>query len=173
MLAHVFVLGIDPGLSRCGYCVLAADGRRNRAVALGVITTPVSAPVPDRLVELQREVRGLLEEFRPSVLAVERVLFQVNARTAMAVGQASGICMAEAAGRGCEVVQYSPNQVKQVVAGWGGADKQQVQRMVQSLLDLPAPPRPADAADAAALALCHLAMAPMQRAVAAASGSRP
>jgi len=169
MIGHVFVLGIDPGLSRCGYCVLHHEGRTSRAVALGVITTPPSTELPLRLVELQDEVRSLLVEFEPQVLAVERVLFQVNARTAMSVGQASGICMAEAAARGCDVVQYSPNQVKQVVAGWGGADKQQVQRMVQSLLHLPAPPKPADAADAAALALCHVAMAPMRRAVAAAT----
>lgn len=165
----MFVLGLDPGLSRCGYCILEAPARSSgpaRAHALGVITTPPADPLPHRLAELQREIRSLLDEFRPGVLAVERVLFQVNARTAMSVGQASGIAMAEAAARGCDVVQYSPNQVKQVVAGWGGADKEQVQRMVQSLLDLPVPPKPADAADAAALALCHLAMAPMQRAVA-------
>lgn len=166
----MFVLGLDPGLSRCGYCVLRPGSRAAgpvRAVALGVITTPPSDPLPSRLAELQREVRALLDEYEPGVLAVERVLFQVNARTAMSVGQASGIAMAEAAARGCEVVQYSPNQVKQVVTGWGGADKEQVQRMVQSLLDLPAPPKPADAADAAALALCHLAMAPFRDAVAA------
>jgi crossover junction endodeoxyribonuclease RuvC len=90
------------------------------------------------------------------------VLFQVNVRTAMSVGQASGIAMVEAVNAGCDVVQYSPNEVKSAVAGWGGADKEQVQQMVQTLLGLPRPPHPADAADAAALALCHAAMAPMR-----------
>jgi crossover junction endodeoxyribonuclease RuvC len=156
----VFVLGIDPGLTRCGYCVVDGDGRRRRALALGVLTTPPSDPLPQRLADLQRDLRGLLEEFRPQVVAVERVLFQVNVRTAMSVGQASGIAMAEAANAGCEVVQYSPNQVKEAVAGHGAAGKEQVQLMVQTLLGLATAPHPADAADAAALALTHLAMAP-------------
>jgi crossover junction endodeoxyribonuclease RuvC len=155
----MFVMGIDPGLSRCGYAVV--EGRRAgpRAVALGVVTTPPTDPLPTRLVELQRELRALLAEFHPGAVAVERVLFQVNVRTAMAVGQASGIAMAEAAATGCEVVQYSPNQVKDAVAGWGGAGKVQVQVMVQTLLRLPQRPEPPDAADAAALALTHLAFA--------------
>jgi crossover junction endodeoxyribonuclease RuvC len=156
----VFVLGIDPGLTRCGYSVVEGDGRRARAVALGVLTTPPSDPLPTRLADLQRDLRALLVEFTPAVVAVERVLFQVNVRTAMSVGQASGIAMAEAAAAGCEVVQYSPNQIKEAVAGYGGAGKEQVQRMVQTLLALPTLPHPPDAADAAALALTHLAMAP-------------
>jgi len=153
------VLGIDPGLSRCGYGVLEARRGGPRAAAIGVITTPPSDPLPTRLAELQRELRGLIAEFRPHAVAVERVLFQVNVRTAMSVGQASGIAMAEAAAAGCEVAQYSPNQVKDAVAGYGGADKLQVQRMVQTLLGLAALPEPPDAADAAALALTHLALA--------------
>ena len=111
------------------------------------------------------EVRALLGEFRPVAVAVERVLFQVNVRTAMSVGQASGVAMVEAVAAGCEVVQYSPNEVKSAVAGWGGADKLQVQQMVQTLLGLAEPPHPFDAADAAALALCHVAMAPLRRAL--------
>ena len=94
------------------------------------------------------------------MLAVERVLFQVNARTALSVGQASGLAMVEAAHRGVPVVEYSPNQVKDAVVGYGAATKAQVQRMVQTILQLPSLPRPADAADAAAVALCHLAHAP-------------
>ncbi len=162
----MFVMGIDPGLSRCGYCVLEVRrGAAARAVALGVLRTAVGDPVPQRLVELQREVRALLCEFAPQALAVERVLFQANVRTAMSVGQASGIAMAEAAAAGCDVVEYSPNQVKEAVAGHGAAGKEEVQRMVQTLLGLTAPPRPADAADAAAIALCHVAMAPMAMSV--------
>lgn len=159
----MFVLGVDPGLSRCGYCVLRVDGQRSVAVALGVLRTDAAAPLPSRLAELRDDFRGLLDEFRPGAVAVERVLFQVNVRTAMGVGQASGVLMAEAASRGAEVVEYSPNQVKDAVAGHGDADKQQVQQMVQILLDLPVPPRPPDAADAAAIALTYVAMSGVPR----------
>jgi crossover junction endodeoxyribonuclease RuvC len=159
MVEPMFVMGVDPGLSRCGYAVVEARREGPRAVALGVLTTPPSMPLPNRLAELQGEVRALLAEYRPAAVAVERVLFQVNVRTAMSVGQASGIAMAEAAAAGCEVVQYSPNEVKQAVAGYGAASKEQVQIMVQTLLGLAALPQPPDAADAAALALTHLAMA--------------
>ena len=158
----MFVLGIDPGLSRCGYCVLEVDDRRGRnngrAVALGVLRTDPDRELPLRLAELWDDFVGLLDEFPVSAVAVERVLFQVNVRTAMGVGQASGIMMAQAAKRGLSVAQYSPNQVKDAVAGFGSADKAQVQRMVQILLDLPAPPDPPDAADAAAVALTHVAL---------------
>jgi crossover junction endodeoxyribonuclease RuvC len=162
------VLGIDPGLTRCGYAVVDS-GRAGsvRAVSLGVIRTPPADPLPQRLAALRLEFTALLAEFEPDAVAVEQVFFQVNVRTAMSVGQASGLALAEAALAGCEVVQYTPNQVKDAVAGWGGADKEQVQKMVQVRLGLTALPKPADAADAAALALCHLAMAPMQRRVAA------
>lgn len=154
----MFVLGVDPGLSRCGYCVVRVGGRHPRAAALGVLRTDPGLPVPKRLAELAADFRSLLDEFAPVAVAVERVLFQVNVRTAMGVGQASGVLMAEAAGRGMDVVEYSPNQVKDAVAGHGNADKKQVQRMVQILLDLAEPPHPPDAADAAAIALTHVAM---------------
>ena len=153
----VFVLGIDPGLSRCGYCVLQVRQRSARAVALGVFRTDPAAAVPLRLAELCSDVRSVLDEFRPAAVAVERVLFQVNVRTAMSVGQASGVIMAEAAGRGMDVAEYSPNEVKDAVAGYGSADKAQMQRMVQLLLELDAVPEPPDAADAAAVALTHVA----------------
>jgi crossover junction endodeoxyribonuclease RuvC len=165
----MFVLGVDPGLSRCGYACLESLPRHQvRAVAIGVITTPPTDPLPRRLAELRTELAALIAELHPDVVAVEHVFFQVNVRTAMSVGQASGLALAEAAAAGCEVVQYTPNQVKEAVTGWGGAGKEQVARMVQARLDLPAPPRPADAADAAALALCHLAIAPMRARVAGA-----
>jgi crossover junction endodeoxyribonuclease RuvC len=155
------VLGIDPGLTRCGYAVV--DGRgpgHARAVSMGVIRTPSTDELPYRLAALRTELVALLEEYRPHVVSVERVFFQVNVRTAMSVGQASGLALAEAAAAGCDVVQYTPNQVKNSVAGWGGAGKPQVQKMVQVRLGLTTVPEPPDAADAAALALCHLAMAP-------------
>ena len=162
----MFVLGIDPGLTRCGYgAVDGGPGGALRAVAAGVLSTAPSSPLPDRLAELQAGLRALLAEFTPDAVAVERVFFSANARTAMAVGQASGLALAEAATRGCEVAQYTPNEVKQAVAGWGAAPKEQVGRMVASLLGLSDPPRPADAADALALALCHLAGAPLRAAL--------
>ncbi len=158
------VLGIDPGLTRCGYAIVDGHGARSAvAISLGVITTPRTDPLPTRLAALRTEFGDLIAEFRPDVVAVEQVFFQVNVRTAMSVGQASGLALAEAALAGCEVVQYTPNQVKDAVAGWGGADKLQVQKMVQARLHLSALPKPADAADAAALALCHLAMSPVTR----------
>ena len=155
----MFVLGIDPGLSRCGYgCV--EHGRSPRAVAAGVIRTEPSVELAHRLAELQSEVRSLLAELRPDVVAIERVLFQHNVSTAMGVGMASGIVMAEAVAAGCDVAEYSPNEIKQAVAGYGAAGKHEVGQMVQTLLGLPELLSPADAADAAAVALCHLAHVP-------------
>jgi crossover junction endodeoxyribonuclease RuvC len=157
------VLGIDPGLTRCGYAAIQANGPGGAiALSLGVIRTPAGDPLPKRLAELRNEFAALMLEFRPHVVAVEQVFFQNNVRTAMSVGQASGLALAEAWACGCEVVQYTPNQVKGAVAGWGAADKSQVQKMVQARLGLTSIPRPPDAADAAALALCHLAMAPLR-----------
>jgi crossover junction endodeoxyribonuclease RuvC len=161
---ELLVLGIDPGLTRCGYAAIEAGAAGAvRTIALGVVRTPTKHSTPQRLAELRDELARLIDEVRPDVVAVEHVFFQVNVRTAMSVGQASGLALAEAASAGCEVVQYSPNQVKEAVAGWGAASKAQVQRMVQVRLGLASPPRPADAADAAALALCHLARAPLTR----------
>ena len=165
----MYVLGIDPGLSRCGYGLVEQHSSGTRALAVGVLRTEPSSPTPERLAELQRDLRALLAEHRPSVVVIERVLFQVNARTAIAVAQAAGLAMAEAVAAGCEVVEYSPNEVKLAVAGVGGATKDQMERMVQTLLGIAQPLRPVDAADAVALALCHLAHAPMRRRVAAAS----
>jgi crossover junction endodeoxyribonuclease RuvC len=137
------------------------DAGQTQAEAAGVIVTPPGDPLPTRLASLLRELRCLLADLKPDVVAVERVLFQTNARTAMAVGQASGLALAAAAEAGLAVAQYSPNEVKLSVTGYGSATKAQVQRMVQSLLSLSDPPRPPDVADALALALCHLASAPL------------
>jgi crossover junction endodeoxyribonuclease RuvC len=158
----MFVLGIDPGLSRCGYGCVETASPHARPVAAGVLRTAPDMPLPERLATLDADLRALLADLRPEAVAVERLFFQVNARTAMAVGQASGLVLATAARAGCTVAQYTPNEVKQAVAGYGAAPKEQVTRMVQSLLGLAAPPRPADAADALALALCHIAMAPLR-----------
>lgn len=166
------VLGIDPGVSTCGYGAVEGRGTRIRAVAAGVLRTRPEDPLPERLGALEREIGALLAELRPSSLAVERVLFQVNVRTAMSVGQASGVALLAAARVGIPVASYSPNEVKLAVTGDGRADKRQVQQMIARLLDLDAPPRPPDAADALALAVCHAWGAPL-RAALAGEGRRP
>jgi crossover junction endodeoxyribonuclease RuvC len=127
---------------------------------MGVLRTSPAAPLAERLATLAEGIEALLAELRPTAVAVERIFFQVNARTAMSVAQASGLVLAAAARAGCEVAQYTPTEVKQAVTGWGGAPKDQVQKMVRVLLGLAAPPRPPDVADALALALCHHAAAP-------------
>lgn len=169
----MFVLGIDPGLSRCGYGLVSPGlgSAGLTAHAGGVVETDPAAPLHCRLWELRQAIDALMEELGPSTVVVERVFFQVNARTAMSVGQASGLALAAAAGRGCEVVQYTANEVKQAVTGYGSAPKEQVQRMVATLLELPAVPRPPDVADALALAVCHLTTLPLRRSVAAAEES--
>lgn len=165
------VLGIDPGLSRCGFGLVARQGAALCAEAHGVIRTPVELALPERLARLAVELDALLDDHRPDAVAVERVFFQNNARTAMSVGQASGLALAAAARRGLRVEQYTPNEVKQAVTGWGAAPKEQVQAMVTALLGLAETPRPPDAADALALALCHCTMAPLRDRVASAASA--
>jgi crossover junction endodeoxyribonuclease RuvC len=173
----MFVVGIDPGLSRCGYGAVRRERDRLQAVAAGVITTPPEDPLPARLAALGDELAALFSELQPDAVVVERVLFQTNARTAMGVGQASGLALAAAARGGAAVIQYSPNEVKLAVAGYGAATKAQMQAMVQAILRLPRLPEPPDAADALALAICHLGGAGLAdrvaRCEAAGSGARP
>jgi crossover junction endodeoxyribonuclease RuvC len=159
-IERVFVLGIDPGLSRCGYGCVRSEGHSRHAVAAGVITTSIDDSVPRRLAALRAELFLLFSELQPDVVVVERVFFQTNVRTAMSVGQASGVALLTAVELGCEVTEYTSNEVKLAVTGFGAASKDQVQRMVARLLDLDAVPKPPDAADALALALCHLSTAP-------------
>jgi crossover junction endodeoxyribonuclease RuvC len=166
----VFALGIDPGLSRCGYGAVRSDHGPLVPVAYGHLSTDRNQPLAARLASLWTDLEDLLAELRPDVVVVERVLFQVNARTAMSVGQASGLALAAAARAGCPVAQYSPNEVKLAVAGYGSATKDQVQSMVGVLLGLPERPRPADRADALALAICHLSGAGLRES--AAMGTR-
>ena len=149
------VLGIDPGVSRCGYGAVIRDRGRLRATACGIIRTSAADPLPERLLALADELGALVAQLRPSALAVERVLFQANVRTAMSVGQASGLALVVAARACVPVTQYSPNEVKLAVTGDGRADKLAVQAMIARLLSLRDVPKPADAADALALACCH------------------
>lgn len=161
------VLGIDPGLARCGYGAVQGAGSSLRAAACGVIRTDHERALPERLAELEGELDALVRELRPAAMAVERVLFQANVRTAMSVGQASGLALAVAARAGVPVSHYSPNEVKLAVVGYGGADKAQVQTMVARLLQLKVPSS-ADAADALAVAVCHAWGGGLRDAVAAA-----
>lgn len=166
------VLGVDPGLTRCGFAALSARGGDIDVCALGVLTTSTDDDVARRLGTLHEDFRNLLDEVEPSAVAVERVFFQSNVSTAMSVAQASGVVLALASARGLPVFQYTPSQVKSAVAGSGSADKAAIQKMVQRRLGLHALPEPADAADAAAIALCHLAANPLASSIASARGVR-
>ncbi|MGH2826706.1 MAG: crossover junction endodeoxyribonuclease RuvC [Actinomycetota bacterium] len=150
------VLGIDPGVATMGYAVVERSGSKLAPVVFGVVRTPPDQPQARRLVMLRGALEVIVSDHRPDVAAVERLFFTTNAKTAMAVGQASGIALATAAEAGLDVSDYTPNEVKQSVCGYGGASKAQVQAMVAALLGLAEPPRPPDAADACALAICHL-----------------
>ena len=165
------VLGIDPGLSRCGYGAIRREGSVMTAVAYGVLTTDRTEPLPQRLAALEADLDALVGELAPRAVAVERILFQANVRTAIAVGQASGVALMVAARAGIPVTHYSPNEVKLAVTGTGAADKSQVQAMVARLLRLVDPPRPPDAADALALALCDAWSDPVRKATCAVTGS--
>lgn len=169
MFAHQsepVVLGIDPGLTRCGYAVLRAHRSSvPHVVALGVMTTPATDELQHRLFAIQTDIERLVFETKPTAIAIEQVFFQNNVRTAMSVGQVSGLVLAMASRLGIEVVQYSPSQVKSSVTGSGTANKLQVQKMVQQRLGLSTLPQPADAADAAAIALCHLAVSPLRNSI--------
>lgn len=166
------VVGIDPGLTRCGFAALEEGPNGIAVVAMGVMSSPSDMDVAERLASLHHDISDLLDETTPRAVAVEKVFFQSNARTAMSVAQASGVVLALASSRGIPVVQYSPSQVKSAVAGSGTADKLAIQRMVQRRLGLTSLPQPPDAADAAAIALCHLAVSPLANAVSSARGVR-
>jgi crossover junction endodeoxyribonuclease RuvC len=149
------VLGVDPGLGRCGWAVLEGRGGRARAVGYGTVHTQGEEVAP-RLAELATKLRQVLAAHRPEALAIERLFFNANVRTAMTVGQASGVVLLLAAEHGLQVTAYTPPQVKQAVTGSGSAPKEQVGYMVKALLGLASVPTPADTADALAVALCHL-----------------
>jgi crossover junction endodeoxyribonuclease RuvC len=149
------VLGVDPGLGRCGWAVLEGRGGRARAVGYGTVHTEGEEVAP-RLAELATKLRQVLAAHRPEALAIERLFFNANVRTAMTVGQASGVVLLLAAEHGLQVTAYTPPQVKQAVTGSGSAPKEQVGYMVKALLGLASVPTPADTADALAVALCHL-----------------
>src|SRR5689334_20162869 len=149
------VLGIDPGIATTGYGVVESTPAGDRSLSFGVVLTPPELTLERRLLLIHQRVADLLAELRPDACAVEDLFFGRNSRSAFSVAQARGVALLAAAEYGLAVEVYRPIQVKQAVASYGGASKQQVQQMVRVLLGLPDIPRPDDAADALAIALCH------------------
>lgn len=166
------IMGIDPGIAVTGYGVVERRDGRLVAVSHGVIRTHAGEAQPGRLAALRGEIARLIARLRPEEAAVERLFFNANVRTAMAVGQASGVVLASLAEAGVEVTDYTPPQVKLAVAGSGGASKRQVRAMVTSLLGLDTRPSSPDAADALALAIAHHNQNGLARAVASARAAR-
>jgi crossover junction endodeoxyribonuclease RuvC len=159
----MLAIGIDPGTAITGYGVLREEPDGSLSVIdYGVIETSPSEAMPQRLVQLYQELKNVIDLHKPQSGAVEKLFFARNVRTALSVGQARGVALLALAEAGVELSEYSPNEVKQAVAGYGGADKHQVQSMVQALLGLDRIPQPDDAADALAVAICHLHSARIQ-----------
>ena len=167
------VLGVDPGLTRCGLGVIdGAPGRLPTLVAADVLRTPAGDDIAARLLALEAGIEEWLTAHQPDAMAVERVFSQHNVRTVMGTAQAGAVAVVCAARRGLPVALHTPSEVKAAVTGSGRAGKDQVTAMVMRLLRMDAPPRPADTADALALAICHLWRGGMQRRLAAAAGAR-
>jgi crossover junction endodeoxyribonuclease RuvC len=161
----VLVLGIDPGLATTGYGLVQEIGSSLQAVAYGVITTPSEHGLPKRLQQIYQELSDLIQQHRPDEGAVEELFFSRNVRTAMSVGQARGVALLAMADANLNVTDYTPRTIKQAVSGFGGAEKIQMQRTVKLLLGLDDLPRPDDAADALAVAICHLHSARLNQAI--------
>ncbi len=165
-------IGIDPGTARMGWGIVDEQGGRLRLVDVGVLTTPASTPQSERLLQLHRELSDLIARYRPGEAAIEELFFGKNVNTAITVGQARGVALLALAQASLAVQEYKPTAVKQAVCGYGGADKKQMQEMVRITLGLERIPRPDDAADALAIAICHAYTAPMLRRLAQGSFAR-
>jgi crossover junction endodeoxyribonuclease RuvC len=151
------VLGIDPGTAITGYAVVEEDeGGSISLVTLGVIKTPAKSPLPSRLQKIHNDLHEIIKTHQPDTSAVEQLFFSRNSRTAMSVGHARGVTLLVLANAGLPIHEYTPMQIKQAVTGYGGAKKAQIQEMIRMLLQLPDIPKPDDAADAAAVAICYL-----------------
>ncbi|MBR4800108.1 MAG: crossover junction endodeoxyribonuclease RuvC [Clostridia bacterium] len=152
----MIILGIDPGLATMGYGVISAVHGNFSVIDYGVVTTPKELTLPQRLAQLEDGVKELVETFKPQNIAIEELFFSKNITTGIPVAEARGVILLTAVkSLGDEVYEYTPNQIKMAITGYGGADKIQMQHMVQALLRLKKVPRPDDAADALAVALCH------------------
>ena len=149
------ILGIDPGYAIVGFGILEADRGQARLVRCGAINTPAGVPMPRRLLQIQQDMEILIADFQPDAMAIEELFFNTNVTTGIGVAQARGVILAAAAKLGVEIFEYTPSQVKQAVVGYGKAEKHQVMDMTKRILKLPAVPKPDDAADAVAIALCH------------------
>jgi crossover junction endodeoxyribonuclease RuvC len=156
----VRIFGIDPGSERTGYGCVETDGRAARLVTCGTIAALAKDPFPQRLARIHRELSALIAGCAPDCVAIESLFSAVNARTALRLGHARGVAMLAAVECGCPVVEYTPAAVKRAVVGYGRAEKHQVQQMIKLLLGLTKPPSPHDAADALAVAICHMHSAP-------------
>jgi crossover junction endodeoxyribonuclease RuvC len=166
----VRVLGVDPGLTRCGIGVIdGGPGQPPRMVEVMVVRTAPGTDLAERLLAIAEQVESMMDRLKPDTVAIERMFSQHNVRTVMGTAQASGVVALAAARRSIPVAWHTPSEVKAAVSGSGTADKAQVTAMITRLLRLPESPRPADAADALALALCHLWRSPMQHKLAAAA----
>jgi len=157
------VLGIDPGTATTGYGIVEASGQELRALVSGVIRTSPDQTLSARLQGIHGQIRQLAEEWQPDEAAVEELFFSRNVRTAMNVGQARGVAILALADAGLSIAEYTPLSIKQAVTGYGSADKTQMQEMVKLLLGLSEIPRPDDAADALAVAICHLHSARLKK----------
>jgi crossover junction endodeoxyribonuclease RuvC len=162
----MLVLGIDPGTAITGWGIVEQDGDSLALVDHGTVTTTQGAPLPERLQVIYRELGQILSTHRPDVVAVEKLFFSKNARTALAVGHARGVVLLAIADAGLPLHEYTPLEVKQSVSGYGRASKEQVQKLVQILLGLDFIPEPDDAADAIAVAICHIHSARLEAMVA-------
>ena len=153
----MLAIGIDPGTAITGYGLIREEQDGSLTViGYGVIETSSNDSMPQRLVQLYQQLKSIIERHNPQSGAVEKLFFARNVRTALSVGQARGVALLALAEAGVEISEYSPNEVKQAVAGYGGADKKQIQYMVKALLELEKIPQPDDAADALAVAICHI-----------------
>jgi crossover junction endodeoxyribonuclease RuvC len=152
----VRVFGIDPGSERTGYGCVETDGRRHRLVTCGAITAAAGDSFPTRLARIHRELTNRLSECRPDYVVIENLFYASNARSALKLGHARGVAILAAVDAGCEVLEYTPAEVKRAVVGYGRADKRQIQHMIKLLLGLDRVPSPHDAADALAVAICHV-----------------
>lgn len=160
------ILGIDPGLANCGYAVVREERGELSAAAYGCISTSSKKGEPARLAEIHKAIQEIIRKYRPDVVASERLLFKTNVTTAISVGRAQGVVFLAADKRALDVHEYTPMEIKQAVAGYGGADKRQVQQMVKKLLRLDEDPKPDHAADALAVCIAHAANRKMREAAA-------
>jgi crossover junction endodeoxyribonuclease RuvC len=166
------VFGIDPGSERTGYGCVETDGSRHRIVVCGAISSPALASFPAKLHRIHSQLTIILAECRPACVAIENVFYSVNARSALKLGHARGVAMLAAVEAGVPVFEYTPAEIKRAVVGYGRADKAQVQQMIKLLLGLAQVPSPHDAADALAVAICHVHAQPPSRAAGAVQPTR-